>query len=85
MPLFELVDGALRPFTQLRPGPELYEQQIEQLVWDDLEAFTGEPLFPVARQARIGAGGIPDIVALDQSGRVVVIEIKRDIDRGQLA
>jgi hypothetical protein len=85
MPLYELKDGSLSPFSRLRPGPELYEQEIEQLVWDDLEAFTGESLFPVARQARITAGGIPDILALDEAGRVVVIEIKRDIDRGQLA
>jgi hypothetical protein len=85
MPLYELRDGVLAPFARLRPGPELYEQEIETLVWADLEAFTGEPLFPVARQARIVGGGVPDILALDESGRVVVIEVKRDIDRGQLA
>lgn len=85
MPLFELTGDGLQPFTRLRPGPELYEQEIEQLVWDDLESFTGESLFPVARQARILGGGIPDILALDESGRVVVIEVKRDIDRSQLA
>lgn len=39
----------------------------------------------VARQARIAGGGVPDILALDESGRVVVIEVTRDIDRGQLA
>lgn len=85
MPLYELQHGALSPFTRLRPGPDLYEQEIEALVWADLEAFTGESLFPVARQARIAGGGVPDILALDESGRVVVIEVKRDIDRGQLA
>ena len=87
MPLYELDDGAgtLRPFSRLRPGPGLYEQEIEELVWGDLEVFSGESLFPVARQARIAGGGIPDILALDESGRVVVIEVKRDIDRGQLA
>lgn len=85
MPLYELHDGALRPFARLRPGAELYEKEIEDLVWADLEAFTGETLFPVARQARIAGGGIPDILALDETGRVVVIEVKRDLDRGQLA
>lgn len=54
-------------------------------MWADLEAFTGEPLFPIARQPRISGGGVPDILGLDESGRVVVIEVKRDIDRGQLA
>lgn len=45
MPRFELRDGSLAPFSRLRPGPELYEQEIERIVWDDLEAFTGESLF----------------------------------------
>jgi hypothetical protein len=69
MPIFELRDGELSAFRRLRPGPELYEQEIEALVWDDLEAFTGEPLFPVARQAHIAGGGVPDIVALDSPAR----------------
>lgn len=85
MPLYELEGATLKPFNRLRPGPDLYEQEIEALVWADLEAFTGESLFPVARQARISGGGIPDVLALDESGRVVVVEVKRDIDRGQLA
>ena len=85
MPVYELESGELKPFARLRPGPDLYEQEIEDLLWSDLEAFTGESLFPVARQPRIPGGGVPDIVALDESGRVVVIEVKRDIDRAQLA
>lgn len=85
MPLYELRDGTLRAFHRLRPGPDFYEHELESLVWNDLESFTGESLFPLARQARIGPGGIPDVLALDESGRIVVIEVKRDIDRGQLA
>ncbi len=85
MPLYELCDGRLRALHRLRPGPDLYESEIEDLVWADLEAFTGESLFPVARQARIAGWGIPDVLALDKSGRVVVAEVKRDIDRSQLA
>lgn len=85
MPIYELRESGLYPFSQVRPGSELYESEIEALAWSDLEAFTGEALFPVARQARISGGGIPDILALDESGRVVVIEVKRDIDRAQLA
>ncbi len=84
MPLYELAEGSLKPFARLRPGPDLYEQEVEALVWADLEAFTGESLFPVARQARISSGGVPDILALDETGRVVIIEVKRDVDRGQL-
>ena len=50
-----------------------------------LEAFAGVPLFPVARQPTLSDGLWPDIVALDDGGHVPVIEVKRDIDRAQLA
>ena len=85
MPLFEISEGELVPFRRLRGGADLYEKEIEELLWANLEEFTGEALFPIARQPSIGGGGRPDIVALDESARVVVVEVKRDIDRGQLA
>jgi hypothetical protein len=85
VPLFEVTAQGLVPFRQVLPGADLYETEIEELVWSDLEAFLGESLFPIARQARLTGGGIPDVLALDESGRVVVIEIKRDVDRSQLA
>ena len=80
MPLFEVTAQGLVPFRQVLPGADLYESEIEDLVWSDLEAFLGETLFPIARQARLTGGGRPDVLALDESGRVVVIEIKRDVD-----
>lgn len=85
MPLYEVKDGELVPFKRLRGGAELYESQIEDLLWGNPDEFLGEPLFRIARQATLPGGGRPDIVALDEAGRVVVIEIKRDIERGQLA
>lgn len=86
MPLFEVTKQGLVPFRQIVRGAELYESEIEDMVWSDLEAFVGETLFPIARQARLAGGGRrPDVLALDESGRVVVIEIKRDVDRNQLA
>jgi hypothetical protein len=84
MPLFEVNEG-LVPFARRRPGPDLYEKEVEDLLWLDLEAFTGEALFPIARQATLPAGGRPDLLALDESGSVVVVEVKRDVDRAQLA
>jgi hypothetical protein len=85
MPLFEIGDAhQLVGFRQLSGGADLYEREIEDLLWHNFEELTGETLFLVARQAVI-AGGRPDIVALDHDARVVVIEIKRDVDRGQLA
>jgi RAMA domain-containing protein len=85
MPLFEVQSGGLVPFRRVPGGPELYEAEIERLLWDSLEEFTGVPLFPVARQPNIAGGGRPDIVALNEAGNVVVVEVKRDVDRGQLA
>lgn len=86
MPLFEVDnDESLVPFRQLHGGGELYEKEIEDLLWANADDFTGETLFRVARQPKLAGGGVPDIVALDRSARVVVIEVKRDVDRGQLA
>ncbi len=83
--LFEIQADGLVPFNRVPVGPDLYESQIEDLLWDNLEEFTGTPLFPVRRQPQVTGGGRPDVVALDERGHVVVIEVKRDIDRGQLA
>ena len=85
MPMFQVGGEGLLPYSRLNPGPDLYESDIEELAWSDLEAFTGEALFPIARQPRIPVGGRPDILALAHDGTVVIIEIKRDVDRSQLA
>ncbi len=85
MPLFEVANDELVPFRRLKGGAELYEKEIEDLLWSNLEDFTGETLFPIARQAKLPYGGIADVVAMDRTGRLVVFEVKRDIDRKQLA
>ena len=85
MPLFEVGVDELIPFRRVKGGPELYEKEIEDLLWQNLEEFVGVPLFPVARQPVLQNGFQPDVVALDGDGRVHVIEIKRAVDRKQLA
>ena len=85
MPLFEIGKAELVPFRRVQAGPELYEQEIEGLLWSNPDAFVGVPLFPVARQPTLSNGLRPDIVALDDKGHVHVIEVKRDIARAQLA
>jgi hypothetical protein len=66
MPLFEVEEaGTLVPFRQLLGGAELYESEIEDLLWSNLEEFTGEALFRVRRQPTLAGGGRPDIVILD--------------------
>lgn len=76
--------GGLAPVHELAAGPDLYEKEIEDLVWENLELFAGDALFPLKRQAVLPNGGQPDLVALDKQGRVIVIEVKRDIERKQL-
>lgn len=85
MPIFELDQQTLVPIRRQAIDGGVYEVEIEQLLWDNLEEITGENLFRVSRQPHLPLGGRPDIVALDASGRVVVIEVKRDVDRHQLA
>ncbi len=85
MPLFEIGRDELVPFRRVQEAPELYEKDIEDLLWSNPEAFLGVPLFPVARQPTLSNGLRPDIVALDDKGHVHVIEVKRDIARSQLA
>lgn len=86
MTLFEIRDvEGLIPFQDLRGGAELYEKELEDLLWTNLDELLQEPLFPVARQAGLPDGGRPDIVCLDGQGRVIVIEVKRDVARTQLA
>ena len=75
MPLYEINENKLVGFRLLKGGSDLYEEEVERLLWDNLDLFTGEGWFPVRRQAPISAGGKPDIIALDKSGRVVVIEV----------
>jgi hypothetical protein len=73
VPLFEIAGSdQLVPFRQLSGGADLYESEIEDLLWDNFEELTGETFFRVARQPMI-AGGRPDMVALDHDARVVVI------------
>jgi hypothetical protein len=86
VPLYEIdAQGELLPFRRLHGGADLYEREIEDLVWENAEELLGETLFLVERQATLQSGGRPDIVALDRDARVVVIEVKREFDRGQLA
>ena len=56
----------------VRPGADLYESEIEALIWSNLEAFYGADLFPIARQPAISTGGRPDVLAIDEAGRVVL-------------
>jgi hypothetical protein len=86
VPLYETgPDGNLLPFRRLAGGGNLYEAEIESFIWSNPEELLGESLLLVARQPILRSGGRPDVVALAEDARVVVVEVKRDIDRSQLA
>jgi hypothetical protein len=85
VPVYELREGEVVPFRRVAAGPDLYESTVEELLWRNLEEFTGVPLFPLRRQPQLATGGRPDIVALGPDGSVYVLEVKRDVDRSQLA
>ena len=85
MPLFEVCGDELVPCRRVKAGAGLYENEIEGLLWHNLEAFVGYPLFPAARQPSVAGGLRPDLLALDIEGHVHVIEVKRHVDRTQLA
>ncbi|MFC7958857.1 restriction system modified-DNA reader domain-containing protein [Rhodococcoides kroppenstedtii] len=83
MPIFDLNGGGLIPFRREQVGA--YEKEIEDLLWNNLEEITGDKLFRVARQPILPNRNRPDVIALDATGRIVVIEVKRSVDREQLA
>jgi hypothetical protein len=76
--------GSVVPIRRQAVAAGVYEDEIEGLLWDNLEDLTGDNLFRVARQPVLALGR-PDVVALDATERIVVIEVKRDVDRGQVA
>lgn len=85
MAIYRLKDEQLHPFHPKQAQDGLYEKEIEDLVWGFPEEVVGESLFLVGRQQTIEGGARPDVIALDDDARVVVIEVKREFDRGQLA
>ena len=60
MPLFEIGNDELVPFRRVQAGEKVYEREIEELLWANLEAFVGVPLFPVARQPIVSGNLRPE-------------------------
>ncbi len=67
MPIFKATATGLTSLRQVLPGPDLYELEIEKLLWDNLEAFYAEDLFPISRQPQIPTGGRPDVVSITRT------------------
>ncbi len=71
--LWVVDDGRL---LKVDAGPVNREQRLEQWIESNADIL-GESLLLVGRQVRTAYGGIIDLLAIDNEGRCVVIELKR--------
>ncbi|MDM7830417.1 hypothetical protein [Cellulomonas edaphi] len=81
MPIFELDEGRPRLVQPMQPLAGSFAQECEALLTHHLTAIAGEPLFPV--RSRTGApdhAHLPALLALDATGRPVVVEIVQVVD-----
>lgn len=81
MPIFELDEGRPRLVQPMQPLAGSFTQECESLLTHHLTAIAGEPLFPV--RSRTGApehASLPALLALDATGRPVVVEIVQVVD-----
>jgi hypothetical protein len=56
---------------------ELLEREIEELLQKNNELVLGEKILYIGRQIKTSTGKILDLLAIDQLGRLIVIELKR--------
>lgn len=68
MPIFQLDQNALVPFKRQAIASDIYEQDMESLLWDNLEELTRDNLFRVARQATLRGEASPTSWLLIRSG-----------------
>lgn len=81
MPIFELDEGRARLVQPMQPLPGSFANDCAALLTHHLAAIAGEPLFPVRR--RSGApdhADLPELLALDSTGRTVVVEVVQVLD-----
>ncbi len=81
MPIFELDEGAPSLVQPMQPLPGSFAQDCASLLTHHLRAIAGEPLFPVrARGQASEHANVPELLALDSTGRPVVIEVVQVLD-----
>jgi len=81
MPLFELDEGRPRLVQPMQPLPASFAQDVAALLQHHLAAIAGEPLFPVRyRTSAPDHADLPELLALDSTGRAVVVEAVQVLD-----
>ncbi|GEL95265.1 hypothetical protein [Cellulomonas composti] len=81
MPIFELDDGRPRLVQPMQPLPGSFRADCGALLTHHLAAIAGEPLFAV--RPRVSApdhADLPELLALDATGRAVVVEVVQVLD-----
>lgn len=81
MPIFELDEGRPRLVQPMQPLTGSFAQECASLLTHHLAAIAGEPLFAV--RSRTGApdhADLPELLALDATGRAVVVAVVQVVD-----
>lgn len=80
MPIFELDDGRPRLVQPMQPLAGSFAQEVTALVTHHLAAIAGEPLFVVRARGTSDRADLPELLALDASGRPVVVDVAQVLD-----
>ena len=81
MPIFELDEGRPRLVQPMQPLAGSFAQEAAALLTHHLAAIAGEPLFAVrSRTAAADHADLPALLALDATGRSVVIDVGQVLD-----
>jgi len=81
MPLFELDDGRPRLVQPMQPLTGSFAQECASLLLHHLAAIAGEPLFAVrSRTNAPDHADLPELLALDATGRAVVVDVVQVVD-----
>ncbi|MET0788691.1 MAG: hypothetical protein ABWY33_05545 [Cellulomonas sp.] len=81
MPIFELDEGRPRLVQPMQPLTGSFAQECASLLTHHLAAIAGEPLFAVrSRSGAADHADLPELLALDASGRAVVVDVVQVVD-----
>ena len=76
--LWEIVEDTLKPVASDSFASNNLETQLEKWIADGDSSILGDRVLIIARQLLIPGVGRLDLLGIDQSGALVVIELKRD-------
>jgi|GEM_PF-1203641 len=84
MPLFELGSGRVRLVQPMQPRASTFAVEVRSLLGNHLSAIVPESLFVVREHDEREGSGLPDLLALDPSGRPVTVEVAHLLDHDAL-